>query len=107
MHRLIVTSAAYRQSSATRKELSERDPENTLISRQTRLRLPAELIRDAALSASGLLSTTIGGPSVRPPQPAGVAEFGMAMGNGWRAPGRTGTVAACISNSSARPRIRS
>jgi uncharacterized protein DUF1553 len=80
MHRLIVTSAAYRQSSATRKELSERDPENTLISRQTRLRLPAELIRDAALSASGLLSTTIGGPSVRPPQPAGVAE--LRYGNG-------------------------
>jgi uncharacterized protein DUF1553 len=80
MHRLIVTSAAYRQSSATRKELSERDPENTLISRQTRLRLPAELVRDVALSASGLLSTTIGGPSVRPPQPAGVAE--LRYGNG-------------------------
>jgi hypothetical protein len=75
MHRLIVTSAAYRQSSATRKELSERDPENTLISRQTRLRLPAELVRDVALSASGLLNTAIGGPSIRPPQPAGVAEL--------------------------------
>jgi hypothetical protein len=80
MHRLIVTSAAYRQSSAVRKELNERDPENTLISRQTRLRLPAELVRDVALSASGLISTTIGGPSVRPPQPAGVAE--LRYGNG-------------------------
>ena len=65
---------------AVRKELSERDPENTLLSRQSRLRLPAELVRDAALSASGLLSTAIGGPSVSPPQPAGVAE--LRYGNG-------------------------
>ena len=57
MHRLIVTSAAYRQSSQARPELRERDPENTLISRQTRLRLPAELVRDAALDGSGLLNT--------------------------------------------------
>ena len=50
MHRLIVTSATYRQSSKVRNELKERDPENTLISRQSRLRLPAELVRDAALA---------------------------------------------------------
>ena len=56
MHRLIVTSAAYRQSSKTKPELVTSDPENTLIARQSRLRLPAELVRDSALEASGLLN---------------------------------------------------
>ncbi|MBC8166038.1 MAG: PSD1 domain-containing protein [Bryobacteraceae bacterium] len=83
MHKQIVMSAAYRQSSNVRKELLARDPENTLISRQARLRLSAELIRDSALSASGLLNTDIGGPSVRPPQPAGVAELGYANSVKW------------------------
>jgi hypothetical protein len=83
MHRLIVTSAAYRQSSKVRNELKERDPENTLISRQTRLRLPAELVRDAALASSGLLNTSIGGPSIRPPQPAGVAELVYGNSGKW------------------------
>jgi hypothetical protein len=83
MHRLIVTSAAYRQSSKVRPELSTKDPENTLLSRQSRMRLPAELIRDTALAAGGLLNTKIGGPSVRPPQPAGVAELGYANSVKW------------------------
>ncbi|HET8547971.1 MAG TPA: PSD1 and planctomycete cytochrome C domain-containing protein, partial [Bryobacteraceae bacterium] len=71
MHRLIVTSAAYRQSSKTRPELRDRDPENRLIARQSRLRLPAELVRDEALAVSGLLDPAVGGESIRPPQPAG------------------------------------
>ena len=83
MHKLMVTSAAYRQSSRSRPELLSRDPENTLLSRQNRLRLPAELVRDTALSASGLLNPAIGGPSVRPPQPAGVAELGYAGSVKW------------------------
>jgi len=75
MHRLIVTSATYRQSSAARKDLSEIDPRNLLLARQERLRVEAEIVRDAALSASGLLNPRIGGPSVRPPQPDGVYAF--------------------------------
>jgi hypothetical protein len=77
MHRLIVTSAVYRQSSNARKELESKDPENRLLARQSRMRLPAELIRDAALAASGLLNPEIGGASVKPPQPAGVAELAL------------------------------
>ena len=75
MHRLIVTSATYRQSSAARPELSEVDPGNRLLARQNRLRLEAEIIRDAALTASGLLTSTVGGPSVFPPQPEGSGQF--------------------------------
>jgi mono/diheme cytochrome c family protein len=70
----IVSSATYQQSSRIRAELAERDPSNALLARQSRFRLPAELIRDAALGASGLLNDKIGGPSVRPPIPAGVLE---------------------------------
>ena len=89
MHRLIVTSATYRQVSDVRPELDATDPENTLLSRQSRLRLPAELVRDAALAASGLARIlTIGGPSVRPPQPAGVAELRYGNGgSGWKSKG--------------------
>ena len=83
MHRMIVTSAAYRQSSQVRKDIQERDPENTLLSRQVRLRLPAELVRDSALATSGLLNTAVGGPSVKPPQPAGVAELRYANNGKW------------------------
>jgi len=72
MHRLIVTSAVYRQSSQQRADLQARDPRNLLWGRQNRLRLEAEVVRDVALAASGLLTTTIGGPSVFPPQPEGV-----------------------------------
>ena len=83
MHKLIVMSAAYRQSSAIRKDIQERDPNNDLIARQSRLRLPAELIRDEALSVGELLNPAIGGRSVRPPQPAGVAELGYAGSVKW------------------------
>ncbi len=75
MVRLIVTSAAYRQSSAARPELTERDPANTWLARQNRLRLPAELVRDNALAVSGLLYDKIGGKSVHPPQPEGVTAL--------------------------------
>lgn len=75
LHRLIVTSAAYRQSSRLRPELRERDPQNHLLARQHRLRLEAEVIRDAALSASGLLTRRLGGPGVYPPQPPEIFAF--------------------------------
>jgi hypothetical protein len=75
MHRLIVTSATYRQSSQVRPELLEADPRNLLLARQERVRFEAEIVRDAALAASGLLDRTIGGPSVRPPQPGGIYAF--------------------------------
>lgn len=83
LHRLIVTSATYKQSSADRPELRERDPLNVWLARQNRLRLPAELIRDSALVASGLLNREIGGPSIRPPQPAGVSELTYAGAAKW------------------------
>jgi len=72
MHKLIATSSAYRQDSRMTPELLERDPQNRLLARGPRFRLPAELIRDNALAASGLLSENIGGPSVRPYQPEGL-----------------------------------
>lgn len=79
MHRLMVTSSTYRQVSRVRPELVARDPGNTLLARQSRVRLPAELIRDAALGASGLLLDTVGGESVRPPQPEGVADLSYSL----------------------------
>lgn len=72
MHRLIVTSAAYRQSSVHRSELRQRDPENRLIARGPRYRADGYSIRDVALQASGLLSEKVGGPSVKPYQPTGL-----------------------------------
>ncbi|MBX9579305.1 MAG: PSD1 and planctomycete cytochrome C domain-containing protein [Gemmataceae bacterium] len=75
LHRLIVTSATYRQASAVRPDLRARDPRNLLLGRQARLRLDAEVIRDAALSASGLLNPKVGGPGVFPPQPKEVFAF--------------------------------
>ena len=69
--RLMVTSAAYRQSSVPSKQLQERDPQNRLYARQSRWRLDAELVRDNALGISGLLETKVGGPSVFPYQPPG------------------------------------
>jgi hypothetical protein len=74
MMRLIVTSATYRQSSKATSKLLERDPENRLLARAPRFRLQAELIRDQALAVSGLLVEKIGGPSVKPYQPAGLWE---------------------------------
>jgi hypothetical protein len=66
---LLVTSAAYRQSSRVTPEALEKDPDNRLLSRGPRFRLGAELIRDQALAVAGLLSPRVGGPSVRPPRP--------------------------------------
>jgi len=70
--KLIVTSATYQQSSDVIPEMAERDPSNRLLSRMTRFRLPAETIRDQALFTSSLLVEKIGGPSVKPYQPAGL-----------------------------------
>lgn len=74
LHRLIVTSATYRQSSRATPELIERDPENRLLARGPRFRMPSWMIRDQALAAAGLLNETRGGPSVKPYQPAGLWE---------------------------------
>ncbi len=70
--RLIVTSATYRQASRVSRQALERNPENRLLSHGPRLRLPAEMIRDQALSLGGLLVEHTGGPSVKPYQPAGL-----------------------------------
>jgi mono/diheme cytochrome c family protein len=83
MVRLIVTSSTYRQSSNARPDVDSRDPDNALLARQSRLRLPAELVRDEALSAAGLLDLRIGGRSVKPPQPKGVAELSYAGSVKW------------------------
>jgi hypothetical protein len=83
LHRLIVTSATYRQASTYRPELEQRDPYNALLARQNRLRLEAEVIRDNALAVSGLLVRRIGGPSVRPPQPPGISELTYAGSAKW------------------------
>jgi hypothetical protein len=72
IHKLIVTSATYQQSSAASENLLARDPLNTYLARGPRFRLEAEMIRDSALAISGLLNPKIGGPSVMPYQPAGV-----------------------------------
>jgi hypothetical protein len=74
IQRLILTSAAYRQSSAAPPALYKRDPENRLIARGPRFRVDAETLRDTALAISGLLVEQIGGPSVRPYQPPGLWE---------------------------------
>ena len=74
MLRLIVTSATYRQSSMVTPGLYARDPDNRLLARGPRFRLAGETIRDQALAVSGLLEPTIGGPSVKPYQPAGLWE---------------------------------
>jgi len=84
LHRLIVTSATYRQASHARAELTTLDPGNRRLARQSRLRLEAELIRDSALAASGLLTEKVGGPSVFPPQPDGVMNLGQ-MRREWAA----------------------
>jgi len=79
LHRLIVTSATYRQSSLADPSSWERDPENRLLARGPRHRIAGEAVRDTALAASGLLSAKMGGPGVYPPQPASVTE--LAYGN--------------------------
>ena len=77
IHKLIVTSATYRQSSKARAESVKLDPYNKLLARQSRLRLDAEIVRDAALSASGLLSRKMDGAGVFPPQPPGCMDLGQ------------------------------
>jgi cytochrome c553 len=79
LHRLIVTSAVYRQASATTPERIARDPRNELLGRGPRFRVEAEAVRDLALAVSGLLAERVGGPSVHPPQPEGVTA--LAYGN--------------------------
>jgi hypothetical protein len=79
----MVMSATYRQSSKVTPELFDRDPENRLLARGPRFRLPAEMIRDQALAASGLLVEKIGGPSVKPYQPAGLWQE-LAGGGGYK-----------------------
>jgi hypothetical protein len=74
IHRLIVTSQTYRQSSSVDPDQRERDPENRLLARGPRFRMPSWMIRDAALASSGLLVERLGGPPVHPYQPAGVWE---------------------------------
>ena len=80
MFRLMVTSAAYRQSAAATPDKLEHDPDNRLLSRGPRYRMDAEMVRDYALAASGLLVPKIGGPSVKPYQPPNVWEA-VAMDN--------------------------
>ena len=80
LHKSIVMSATYRQASDTRPDLLESDPANTLLARQSRLRLPAELIRDSALEVSGLLYGAVGGPSVQLPLPEGVQDLFFRAG---------------------------
>ncbi len=77
LHRLIVTSATYQRASHARPDLELKDPLNKLLARQSRLRLDAEVVRDVALTASGLLSRKLGGPPVYPPQPDGVMNLGQ------------------------------
>jgi mono/diheme cytochrome c family protein/uncharacterized membrane protein len=75
MHRLIVTSATYRQSSRLTPQLQQKDPQNILLARGPRFRVEAEIVRDIALASSGLLTSRVGGPSVFPPQQPGVSEL--------------------------------
>ena len=74
--RLLVNSATYKQASLRKKKI-EQDPTNKWLARQSRLRLDAELVRDVALNASGLLSPKMGGPGVFPPQPDGCMDLGQ------------------------------
>jgi len=84
LHRLIVTSATYKQSSRTTPELAERDRENILLARAPRFRLDAEIIRDSALKAAGVLSPKMGGPGVYPPQPASITTEGTYGKVDWK-----------------------
>ena len=82
IHKLIVTSDTYRQSARVTPDLLQRDPANELLARAPRYRMPSWMLRDQALAASGLLSPSIGGPPVRPYQPAGIwaeATFGKKL----------------------------
>jgi len=85
LHRLIVSSSAYRQQSATTPLLLERDPDNRLLARGSRFRVEGETVRDITLAASGLLTVKVGGPSVYPPAPQSIflppASYGTKTWN--------------------------
>ena len=81
--RTIVSSATYQQSSALTKELLERDPRNHLLARGPRFRANAEVVRDIALSASGLITNKLGGPSVIPPVPKNVLDYNYSYPSYW------------------------
>lgn len=83
--RLLVTSGTYKQSSAWRADVAERDPLNALLARQSRYRVEAEAVRDIALVTSGLFNPKIGGPSFKPPLPADLAKLSYANGLKWDA----------------------
>ena len=83
LHRLIVTSQTYRQSSSSTAAAEEKDPENILLWRGPRLRLDAEEVRDSALRSAGILSNKMLGPSVFPPQPASVTTEGTYGALAW------------------------
>lgn len=85
--RVLVSSATYRQSSAATAELLERDPMNRLLARGPRFRAEAEVIRDIALSASGLLQDRVGGPSFFPPVPEGLFALSFTAVDFWRTAG--------------------
>jgi len=82
MLKYIALSETYQQSTTITPELLEKDPENRLLARAPRLRLSAEMIRDQALAVSGLLNKEVGGPSVKPYQPAGIWEETTGGGGG-------------------------
>lgn len=84
LHRLIVLSATYRQSSEVKPVHTTVDPKNTLLAHFPRQRLEAEVLRDQALTISGKLSKKLGGPSVFPPQPPGVTSEGTYGQLAWR-----------------------
>jgi hypothetical protein len=84
MHKLIVMSATYQQSSVVKPAHLEKDPQNKLLARFPRQRLDAEMVRDAALVASGLFAPKLGGPSVFPPQPASITAEGAYGALGWK-----------------------
>ena len=92
--RRIVTSATYRQSSRAVASLRQHDPDNRLLARGPRLRLSAEMVRDQALAASGLLAERLGGPSVKPYQPEGLWRELAETRNTRRTTARTSTAAA-------------
>jgi hypothetical protein len=81
--RRIVMSATYRQASKHRPELRDVDPQNLMLARQNRIRVEGEIVRDISLDVSGLLSHKIGGPSVYPPLPPGIAELSYAGNFQW------------------------
>ena len=82
--REIVLSKTYRQSSAHRPDLIDQDPKNLLLARQNRFRVEAEIVRDLSLAAAGLLSAKVGGPSVFPPIPDGVADVNYNSAFKWK-----------------------